>query len=687
MLMRPPETLDSSYAAIKAKMDADYNGNQSIWQIFWTEANINTRLEAGDSSLMGGVLGNFPNNNNRGQYNFNRTRPLCGMVSGRQRQNRKKVICVPAEYGDQHTADQQSKILLNLFKRQHIDDTISEAFHQGACISGMNLLHAYVDWDSDPINGDIKVDNLAYSSYMIDPYFRKPDLSDCNFVWRRSYIPHLQAATLLPDKYYDEVMALPGNPTGMGRDGRFNWQPEAFGQAQQNRVAYDEYYYRDFRTATFLVDKETGATREVDPAWIDINAALRDNPRLKKLESQVPTVRLCIRVQGKVFYDGPQPLGIDKLPFIPVIGFYNPMMPYMYSRIQSLCTSLRDPQVLLNRRIVLSADLLESQVNSGWIFKENSIIDVKHLFQTGQGRIIPLKQEAQMTDIQPIQPPQVPPSFFQMQETFSKELSLVTGINEELMGMASDAKAGITEMLRQGAGLVTLQPLFDRLDNSMVLLGELLLDIVKANYTPGKIQEMLEGEEPAPMFYNKAFGKYHCAVELGTNTDTQKQMQAAQLVQLSELGYKFSPKTMLNAFTIQGKDKIIQEMEQQDQQQSQMAQQRAQIEMQEINARINATNANAAANYGLGQERTSRVEENKALATERKAAAVKDDFQALLNYAKAIKELEGIDISQLQQIIEIKKALEESRNDTTTTNFPSSLNSVGISTQQNQFPS
>lgn len=662
MLMRPPETLDNSYAAIKAKMDSDYNANQSIWQIFWTEANINARLEAGDTSLMGGVLGNFPGANNRNQFYFNRTRPLCGMVSGRQRQNRKKVIAVPLEYGDQHTADQYSKILLQIFKKEHIDDTASEAFHQGACISGMNLLHVYINWDKDPVNGDIKVDNLAYSSYLIDPYFRKPDLSDCNFVWRRSYIPHIQAASLLPDSYYDDIMALPGNPTGMGRDGRFNWQPEAFGQAQQNRVAYDEYYYRDYRKATIIVNTETGQTREIEPEYVDVNNLLRNTPQLKKLESYVPTVRLCIRVQGKVFYDGPQPLGIDLFPFAPVFGFYNPMMPYMYSRIQSLCTSLRDPQVLLNRRIVLSADLLESQVNSGFIFKENAVIDVKHLFQTGQGRIIPLKQEAQMTDIQPIVPPQIPPSFFQLQETFSKELSLVTGINEELMGMASDAKAGITEMLRQGAGLVTLQPLFDRFDNSLILLGEILMETVRRNYTPGKIKEMLEGEEPAPLFYNQAFGKYHCAVELGTNTDTQKQMQAAQLVQLSELGYKFSPTTMLNAFTIQNKDKIIQEMEQQNQQQAQMAQQRAQIEMQEISARINATNANADANKGLGMERASRVQENYALAEERKAQAVKDDFQALLNYAKAIKELEGIDISQLEQIIGIKKILEESRN-------------------------
>ena len=92
----------------------------------------------------------------------------------------------------------------------------------------------------------------------------------------------------------------------------------------------------------------------------------------------------------------------------------------------------------MNRRIILSADAAESVVNSGWIFKENAVIDVKHLFQTGQGRIIPLKEEAQMTDIQQIAAPNIPQYFFQLQETFSQEMNAVTGITEELLGASKD---------------------------------------------------------------------------------------------------------------------------------------------------------------------------------------------------------------------------------------------------------
>ena len=658
MLIRQPESLNESYGAIKKKIDADYSANQSIWQIYWTEATIDTRLEAGDTSLMADLNQSLPNNN-RGSWYFNRVRPLCNMVSGYQRRNRKSTVVVPLENGDQQTADQWSKILLNVYKREGVYETISEAFHQGGCIAGMNLLHVYMDYRNDPVSGDLKVDNCSYNSFFIDPYFRKPDLSDCSFVWRRSYLSHSAAAALMPDRY-EEIMSLPGNPTGTGRDGRFQYMPESYGQTQQNRLAYDEYYYRDYRKQKLLVDKMTGETFEVtNQTDLDVKTFLEHYPQVTMIEQDIPTVRMAIMIQDKVFYDGPNSLNIDCYPFVPVLGYYNPMMPYYYSRIQGICRSLRDPQILFNRRVILSADAAESVVNSGWVFKENAVVDVKHLFQTGQGRIIPLKEEAAMTDIQQITPPAIPQYFFQLQDTFSKEMNLVSGINEELMGSALDDKAGILSALRQGAGLTTLQPLFDRLDFSQNLLGELIMKVIQHNYTPGKVKNLLEGQEPAPLFYSKAFGKYHCMVELGFNTESQKQMQFAQLMQLKELGVPIPDASLIEAATIQDKDKIIQLMQQQQQQAQQMQQQQAQAAVQESQARTQLAQARTMADQGLGAERFSRIDENRALADERRAAAVKDDQMALLNFAKAMKEIETIDITHLEKIISLQRMLKQ----------------------------
>jgi hypothetical protein len=664
MLIRQPGSLSVDHSAIKRKMDSDYSANQSIWAVWWAESAIDSRLEAGDTNLSAELQSGMPANQNNSFY-FNRVRPLLNMVSGIQRKNRKSTIVIPLESGDQHTADQWTKILMHIYKHANIYETISEAFHQGACITGLNLLHVYLDFTNDPINGEIKLDNLSYNYIFMDPYFKKTDLSDCAFVWRRSYLTHTAAASIMPE-HAEEIMSLPGNPTGSGRDGRFNFAAESYGKAQQNLVAYDEYYYRDFREQELLIDKATGEVFEVPTnSDTDIDRFLFENPQVKLIKQKIPTVRLCISIQGRVFYNGPQPIsGLDDYPFIPIIGYYSPMIPYMWNRIQGIARSLRSAQFLLNRRIQLNSDYAESVVQSGFIFKESAVIDVKHLFQTGAGRMIPIRDEAQMSDIMPIPVQNVPPSFFQLQETYGQEFYLDSGITQETMGRDSDAKSGIVEIHRQNAGLTNLQPIFDRLDAAQNLLGDIIMKIVRGNYTIGKIKQILEGQDPAPLFYNKAFGKYHCNIESGFNTETQKQLQFSQLLQLRELGINIADADMLKAATIQNKEELIKSMQEQAQAQQQIQQQQSQIQAQQQQAQIQLAQARAQADQGLAVERASRVQENYALAEERKAQAHKDDIQAVLDFIKAIKELKTMDLShetmgleQIQSLVGIQNLI------------------------------
>ena len=79
-----------------------------------------------------------------------------------------------------------------------LTETISDSF-RGSLVTGMNLLQVWMDYRSDPVSGNIKVDNCSYNSFLIDPYFRKADLSDCNAIWKRSYLTKRECISLLPD--------------------------------------------------------------------------------------------------------------------------------------------------------------------------------------------------------------------------------------------------------------------------------------------------------------------------------------------------------------------------------------------------------------------------------------------------------------------------------------------------------
>lgn len=643
--------------AILSRMEAFYASSITINQSFWGEADTDTRFEVGDQTLWSDLYGNLPANRRR-QFNFNRIRRVINMISGHQRRNRKSTVVVPVENGDQLTADQFSKIMLWVNNQEQVLETISESFH-GSLVTGMNLLQVWIDYRNDPVSGNIKVDNCSYNSFLIDPYFRKADLSDCNAIWKRSFLSKPECISLMPSKA-DEIVALPFNDSGTGRDGKFQFMPESYNYGYKNLLTYDEFYYRDYRTQTLLVDSETGETQE----WKSDNKEgleefLATYPQITKIESEVPTVKLAIVVQGKVMYDGPNPLGIDQYPFIPVFAYYNPQMPYFPQRIQGVVRGLRDAQYLYNRRRIIELDILESQINSGWIYKENSLVNPQDVFLSGQGRGLALKEEASMDSVQQIQAPQVPASMIQLSELLAREVMEISGVNEELIGSAVDDKAGILSMLRQGAGLTTLQILFDNLDRAQRLLGKLMIDLIQNNFTPGKVQKILEGEQPSPQFYNKSFGRYNAVVEEGLNTSTQRQMQFAQMLQLREVGVPISSEDLLEAATIQNKNKIIERMKQQEAQQAQMQQQQSQMAMQLQQAQAELAHARAQADMGLAQERISRVDENRSLAIERIHRANQEDETALLNKVKALKELESLDLRNLEKLLLMANTLKQ----------------------------
>lgn len=657
---------------VSQRMDNFYMQCITTNQSQWAEADLDTRFVVNDQSVWSELYGAQTPVRHR-QFQFNRMLRIINLIDGYQRRNRKSITVTPVENGDQVTADQFTKVIMWATQREQILETISDSFRNGTLITGMNLLHLWMDYREDPVSGNIKLDNCSYNSFIIDPYFRKADLSDCNGIWKRTYLTKTDAISLMPAMSSD----IDKLSSYDARDGKFNFMPENYAYDKKKLYAYDEYWYRDYRSQKMIIDVNTGETME----WkIDdkdkLRLFLQMHPELTVVEQEVPTVKLAIRIQNQVMYHGPNPMGLDKYPFVPVMGYFNPQVPYYPYRIQGVARGLRDAQYLYNRRRVIELDILESQVTSGWIYKENALVNPSDVFNlVGQGKGLALKEEAQMTDVQQIQPPQVPPSMIQLSELLAKEVQEISGVNEELLGSAVDDKAGILSMLRQGAGLTTLQILFDQLDRSQKQLGDLMIELIQANFTPGKVARIIE-EDPAPQFYNKTFGRYDAAVEDGLNTTTQRQMQFAQMLQLREAGVPITTQDLLEAATIQNKTKIMENAAKQEQAQAQMQQQQMQIQMEELKARTNLANSRAQADMGLFYERTSRVAENEAMAEEKVAEAQKDRYAGLLDLVKTLKEIDSVHLDQLTKLFSLANMVKSQENESIPRNRGNNLESL-----------
>ena len=658
--MFPKSGLSDEGSEIRDRMESFYQDVYYHNELFWSEAYTDIRFYSGDNTVWDEVYG--PRPYNKRQFSFNRIKRIINMISGYQRQHRKSIIVNPVENGDQITADQFTKVLMWMVRNDNILETVSDAF-TGALTSGINLMQLWMDYSSDPISGDLRASNCSYNSFLLDPYFKKRDLSDCNSLWKRSYLTKNQIKALMPRDSDEDMLNYSDNVSGIDSyPGKFRYMPENwFNDAHTDKynklLSYDEFYYRDSRLQKILVDPQTGETME----WTLDNSKesneklkqfIQAYPEVKVVKQQVQTVKMAVVVDGNVIYDGANPLGTDTYPFIPVMGYFHPEMDMYYNRVQSVVRDLRDPQYLYNRRKNIELEMLEAQVNTGWKYKENALVDPKSVFLKGEGRGIALKKTAMMSDVEKIMPGQIPPTTMQLSESLGNEIMQISGVNEELLGSAQDDKAGILSMLRQGAGLTTLQGLFDNLDLSLKLIGKTAISLIQKNFSSAKVKKIIE-EDPMPQFYNQAFGRYDASVEDGVNTSTQKQMQFQQLMYLKEAGIAIPDRMLIDTLTVQNKSELIQAIEEQNQQEQQMAMQQQQDVAQLQQAQANLANARAQADVGLAEERLSRVPENRALAIERIAQANENDENALYNKMRAIKELEEMDLNKLSKMIDV----------------------------------
>ena len=645
----PPQNIrmvPSKDQELDQRMEQDYTRWSILEQARWGEGDIDTRYRCGDTSVYGQAYGNL-SAAQRKVYNFNRLDRACNMVSGYQRTNRKSLIAVPIGGNDDALASQYSKALFHVSRNSELGPKFSTAF-DWTLTTGMTLIHPYLDFRKDPLNGEICIDLYAYNSFLIDPYFQSPDLSDCRAIWIRKFMNNSQAASIFPNQ---RNYILNIGPSG-GFDGKFQYMPESYAYDKSALLYVDYYWYRTYESRHFLINMRTGGQQKFTGSMEELEALKRQFNFLASTETWSPTVKLGVRINGNTVYHGEEPTGLDDYPFVPMLGYYTPQLAQWSERVRGLVRGGRDAQYLYSRRKVIELDIMESQVNSGMLYKPESLVDPSQVFTEGQGRAIAIKGEAEMSDVFIIPPPGVNPTALEVSKIMGQEINEVLGINEELLGTAQDDKAGILEVLRQGAGLRTLQVWFDQADNTFKILGNMLLTLMQKNFTEEKIQEIL-GEEVHPEFFDELAGRYLISVEEGSDSVSQRQLNFKQLLYLKEMGIPIPTEEIIRCSTLQEKDKLIEAIEQEQQRQSQQAQQQEQTQQQVIQAQVQNLQAQAKANAGLAVERASRVDENRALAEERRAAAIKDDQMASLTLAKTIKELDGIDINQLQQLVQL----------------------------------
>ena len=638
---------DTGARNVKAMKDDFYTSNYPGAGRGWAEGFIDKRFKVGDQSLYAYSAGqNF--NQNSYRFFFNLIRRHINMICGFQRKNRKSTITLPVHENDDPLADDFNKVMRWCEDRDGFQEYLSQAF-EGSCDTGMTLLYMYPDYVNDPISGDLFTDCVSYNNFLIDQYFRKQDLSDCNGIWRRRWVSKATAKQMIPG-YAKEIDKW--KPGGM-KDGRFPVQAELQNVAMNNLFTYDEFLYRTTREATMIIDPMSGESVEWEQEEGDrtdlMEQTLAQQPWLQVKKMQVPTVKLSIALGDKEIYDGPNLLSIDSYPCVPSLCYYEPDITNYSWRCMGVIRNLRDPQFLYNMRKVIELEILQSQINSGWIYPVDAVTDVKAFRQSGQGFLVPLKAGHLPNEIQRIEPAAIPQSLLELSASLSEDITKISGVNEELLGAATDDKSGILSMLRQGAGLTTLQTIFDKLDYTQRLYGKIRIQAFRKSFSKGKIRNIL-GHDPDERFFTSHSQKYSIAVEEGNYSTSQRQMELQQLLHFKELGIGIADKSILRAAFITNKREVIADMEEQNAGQQQMQQAQMQQQAQIDQAKI--MNAQTKSQLDM-----AKVNETYAKMHEINASAQHKEMEADLNLVKLAMELEDVQFAQIREAFNLAQEM------------------------------
>lgn len=622
------------------------------WGVFYAQAYRDLKAYAGDNWT--NVERTKLERQNRMVLELNKIRRVVNLYSGYERENRTQTVAAPVEGSDEITADLFSNVMYYVYNKGNADYIFSEAFEH-ALKTGLAIVGIYMDYSKDKVNGDICFYWKPFNALMLDPYFTKRDLSDCDQASTRDLLSKEQVKSMLPWIDPEEIDLV---PTGL-RDNKYQYlgiyRQYNSSYIAKNLVTYDQYWKRIVKPQKYLVDEDSGVseewfgTREEEKA---LKKTLKETPQVKLITTHKRTVELNIIVGGKLLYSGPDPTGLDNFPFMPVLLYHEPLIDTYELKIQGIVRSVRDAQRQYNRRHSQIIDLMESIINTGWITRNGAVLDPTMLMQAGQGRQIVVNEGYDVNaDIREISPPNIPPGYLQYQDIIDKNIMEIPGASDELLGLSSTGDSQVSGKLaevRSSNGLKGNRGIFDNLEQTKKYVGKLVMECIQKQYQPGKILR-ITGKEPTEEFFSGQFGEYDCVIKQAVKTATQKEAYYYQLIQLISLGAPIPWEDVLEAAPLQGKTELLEKMAQRAEQAQQQQQKMQQAEQVQLALQMSQVDQNTA----LAEERRARVLADIGLARERISEGEQNYAKALLDNAKTVKEIQDIDRKRLFDVMKL----------------------------------
>lgn len=646
--------------SIVAELNQFYEDSYRLTGSFLSQANRDLRAYCGDTWTSKEL--SFLQRNDRQAYSLNKIRRLINLLTGIERESRKQIVIKPELANLVGLAEIWTFLSRHISNKEKIHNKWSNA-SEHAFKTGMALFGIDQSYERDRLNGDPKFWWKSFSSFMIDPYFTKIDLSDASRAAIRDMVTKDQIKQLLPDISPTEIDYLPTGTSDrkyqyMGTNKNFNR-----GYAQRNLVTYDRYWVKDTRKQFQMFNIDTGIVTPLDHKSADeidrMRYELRDS-RNRIIEVTIPTVTLNIIAGNVELYKGRDPTLLDRFPFTFLPCYFEPDIDRHDLRIMGCVRDLLDVQRQNNRRHSQIADIFETCINTGLIWVNGALVDPDTAMKGGQAKQVVLNDNYEIgRHVQFITPGSsgLGSGWLEYSQLIDSQMMEIMGFNEDIAGVSdgiSSQISGRLSQIRASNGIRSVRNLFDNNEEAKLNLYSLLMEYIQKNWGRQKVQ-MITGEDPGEEFYSVPVMDYMMELAQGNITDTQRDAIFNTLRELHEAGIPIPGSTLLKYAPGEGYKEIQEILQSQEQEAAAVARQQAEDEhmLNELSS------SQIDHNTALAQEKRARIIGDLAFARAKISQAKSDQVKSELDAVKVLAEIDGLKKENLRQALEIAELIKQ----------------------------
>jgi hypothetical protein len=559
-------------------------------------------------------------NQNRPALTFNRIKGLLNIVSGYQRENSARIRVTPEGGEDKVFSEVMDKCVKFIDKIGSLNYKLGYVFDDGL-ICGKGYLEAIINYDRDPVRGDLIFKIVSPFKVFVDPECREYDLNDgAEYLFKVEKFTKRKLIEMFPHKKRivedfrtdnDDVsdnmsiVDIEGDKDNYGNnpnkvsvvrrddlDDSYQFLPDA-------KFTLKEYWYKKYVDKYFVVDVETGEPRKFDTeeeagSFIMSQLQGEQESSANVIKRKVCEMWVASMVCGQILQDVISPFEplYSGFPIFQFIADWCPNSKKESLRIQGMTRPLKDPQKEKNKSKSQYLHIVNTQANSGWIGDDDALSEEgwQKLEQMGStpGVVVRKRRGRDMTQIQGQFPGQ---GHLVREQQADEEFKQISNINPDLLGMQDKTSSGRAIALRIKQAVMALVRIFNNFKFTKECIGKFIMDMIPEIVDEKRIVKIV-GAKYMAVTRNEQYPdgitegvlyaflqlvkdhRYDVEVTEADATSTIRYEIFEQLTELAKSGYPIPPSVMVDYMGIQNSEEVKKEIQQMVDQQNALQQQK-----------------------------------------------------------------------------------------------------------------